>query len=291
MAMPRPTPEIERKVILQMQQIGISPKEISRQLGRSYGTVLRILKQESVSTARRGPWDFLTEAQKNQCKKDYERGYCLSYLQIVYGVLSQRIQKEMGLAGAKNPSQHTTGIERLHDCRDAVVEDYKTDTVGTREMARRFGVHEGTMRTFLQQEVGLKQRGAQPGALNAMNKGRQIDSKDRDSGKYWARRTVELALGRKLEKGWVIHHMNENPTDQRQSNLWLFPGPTSHGRYHAQQLERLAAGGVIPASQTALENDGLWLPRLVDLLMSEPDKVEQLLSCTLESQQNLQQAS
>ncbi len=212
---------------------------------------------------------------------DYRRGYSLAYLKSVYGVQTSRLSKEF--EGIPVPSQHKTGIERLLDLAAYVLEDYTEGAIGVREAARRFGVHEGTMQVFLQQRGVLKSRGAQPGIDNPQSKARQqVDSTDRDSGKYWARRTVELALGRKLPKGWVIHHMNENPRDQRQSNLWLFPLAQLHGAYHQRQSESLAAGGRVAASQTALENGGLWLPQLLAQLASSPETVERLLSCTPE---------
>lgn len=270
----------ERSWIVQMHKAGVDSKTIAAQIQRSYGTVLRILKESRVETSRRGPWDLLADEQKNQCKKDYQRGYCTSYLSKIYGVTPQRLLQEFQKSDLQSPTNRVTGIEKLHDCREAVIHDYTTDSIGMREVARRFGVHEGTVRVFLEQEVGIKARGGQPGEMNGMTKGRQVGQSDRDHGKYWARRTVEIAIGRKLAKGWVIHHMNENPRDQRQSNLWLFPNSESHGTYHARQLDRLAAGGLIPASQTASENGGLWLPELLALAKSEPDKAEQLLSCT-----------
>lgn len=254
--------------------------------------MMRVLKSDRMSTTRRGEWDLLTEEQRQKCKTDYQRGYSLNYLSSVYGVGLTKIKKKMVAAGLESPSVHQSGIEKLYDCRDAVIHDYTTDAVGIREVARRFGVHEGTMKVFLSQHVELKSRGGQPGEMNAASRGRhQVDSSDRDHGKYWARRTVELALGKKLPKGWVIHHMNESPRDQRHSNLWLFPSAHQHRSYHAQQSEHLAAGGLVPASQTASENDGLWLPELLVLLRSEPDKVEQLLSCTQESPTSDQQES
>lgn len=282
--MPAPLGDREKWIIVDLYTKGISPQEICSLKGRSYGTVMRVLKEARISTCRRGPWALLTDEQRNKCKEDYARGYSLHYLSKVYGVTSKKIKDEMTAAGIEGPSKHETGIERLHDCSDAVLHDYTTDAVGIREVARRFGVHEGTMKVFLSQHVELKPRGGQLGEKNAASRGRtNVDSTDRDHGKYWARRTVEIALGRKLETGWVIHHMNESPRDQRHSNLWLFPSAESHRAYHAQQSEILAAGGLIPASQTASKNDGLWLPELLALMKSEPDKVEQLLSCRRES--------
>lgn len=281
----------ERWIIAELHRNGTAPTKIAQMTGRSYGTVMRMLKSSRMSTGKRGPWDFLTEEQKEQCKKDYARGYSRQYLSSVYGVTSERLRNEFEKAGIENPSRHETGIERLNDCRQEVLHDYTTDAVGVREVARRFGVHEGTMKVFLSQHVELKKRGGQPGEKNGASKGKTVDQKDRDHGKYWARRTVELALGKKLPKGWVIHHMNESPRDQRHSNLWLFPTADLHRQYHAQQSEILASGGLIPASQTASENGGLWLPELVVLMKSEPEKVEQLLSCRPESPMLDQQES
>ena len=284
--------QAERWAISEAYKAGMAPQQICELTRRSYGTVMRVLKQGRMSTARRGPWALLTEEQRETCKNDYRRGYSLHYLSGVYGVTSVKIKLEMDAAGIQKPSNDETGIERLHDCRDAAIHDYTTDAVSIRDVARRFGVHEGTMKNFLAQHVELKSQGGQPGEKNAASRSRHhVDSSDRDHGKYWGRRTVELALGKKLPKGWVIHHMNESPRDQRHSNLWLFPSASLHRCYHAQQSEILAAGALIPANQTALENDGLWLPELLVLLRSEPDKVEQLLSCMQETPSSDQQES
>lgn len=277
--------------MLELRQEGKSIQEIARVTERSPGTVARVLRREEMCTRRLGPWDGLSTNQRERAKKDFCRGYSLSYLREVYGVELDRLRSEFAKAGLQKPSQHKTGIERLMDLAPYVLEDYTEGAIGVREAARRFGVHEGTMRVFLQQRGVLKSRGAQPGLENPQSKARQVGSADRDSGKYWARRTVELALGRKLPKGWVIHHMNENPRDQRQSNLWLFPATQLHSAYHMQQSESLAAGGRVAASQTALENGGVWLPQLLVQMQSEPETVEQLLSCTPElPMQDLQES-
>ncbi len=269
--------------MLELRQDGKSIQEIAAAVGRSRTTVARVLRREQVSTRKLGPWDGLSKDQHEMAKSDYARGYSLAYLESVYGVGRKRLCLEFGKAGLQAPSQHRTGIERLLDLAAYVLEDYTEGAIGVREAARRFGVHEGTMQVFLQQRGVLKSRGAQPGIENPQSKARQtIQAADRDSGKYWARRTVELALGRILPKGWAIHHMNENPRDQRQSNLWLFPTAQAHVAYHQQQSESLAAGGTVAASQTALENGGLWLPRLLVLMQSEPETVERLLSYTPE---------
>lgn len=268
--------------MLSLHREGLSVVQIADRMERTRSTVQRALQDAGVGTGRRGPWDHLTPFQQEQARTDYQRGYSVHYLSKLYGVTPARLLREFERAGLQPPSVHLTGYERLLDLAGEVLKDYLEGSVSAREVAKRFGVHEGTMTTFLQAKGVLKSRGAQEGTHNPASKARQVGSKDRDSGKYWARRTVELALGRQLPTGWVIHHMNENPRDQRQSNLWLFPSGGQHSSYHRQQSEILAAGGRVAASQTALENGGLWLPELLALLLSQPDKAEQLLSHTPE---------
>lgn len=44
---------------------------------------------------------------------------------------------------------------------------------------------------------------------------------------------MEKVLGRKLKDREVVHHINENPLDNRPENLMLFPSKADHSRYHA----------------------------------------------------------
>lgn len=215
--------------------------------------------------------ETLPEGWLEQVRRDYRYGYTLQHLGRVYGVTYGTLGK--WLSDVEPPSRHTTGYERLVDLRENVLRDYLEEGVGMRELKWRFGVHEGTMRSFLQAQGVLKTRGAQQGEHNPQSKAGRVTSKERDAGKYWARRVVEQVLGRPLAQEWVIHHMNECPTDQTPSNLWLFPSTSLHSQYHQRQRENLTSGGQLSPSRLALDIGGLWWPQILDRLQDEPETV------------------
>lgn len=216
-------------------------------------------------------WETLPPCRREVLVEDLQKGYSLFYLEQKHQISRAALGRWVEVYELARGSERTTGIEKLVELKEFVLSDYLEEGVGMRELKFRFGVHEGTMRTFLQMQGVLKGRGGQQGALNPQSKGRQVEIADRDSGKYWARRAVELTLGQKLPTGWVIHHMNECPTDQTMGNLWLFRGANQHSLFHQRQRENLTAGGQLPASRLAKDNGGLWLPEILDRLGCEPD--------------------
>ena len=59
-----------------------------------------------------------------------------------------------------------------------------------------------------------------------------------DSGIPVHRYVAERKLGRKLEKGEVVHHINRNKNDNRRANLWVFKSQKAHDTTHRRDKKR-----------------------------------------------------
>lgn len=60
------------------------------------------------------------------------------------------------------------------------------------------------------------------------------------------RLVMEESLGRPLTPQEVVHHINEQPGDNRIENLFLFPNATEHRRHHGKRRVRDALGRLLP---------------------------------------------
>ena len=59
-----------------------------------------------------------------------------------------------------------------------------------------------------------------------------------DSGILVHRYVAERKLGRKLEKGEVVHHRNRDKEDNRRANLWVFKSQKQHDSAHRRDKKR-----------------------------------------------------
>lgn len=56
----------------------------------------------------------------------------------------------------------------------------------------------------------------------------------KDTGILVHRHMAEMKLGRPLQRGEVVHHINRNKQDNRPSNLFVFASQQAHWKAHKQ---------------------------------------------------------
>lgn len=263
-------PETVDRILLLRQQ-GRTGSEIAREVGCSISTACRVLKGHRPQK-QPSQWELLPGEVREEILQANAKGYSTSYLSRQYGIAYKRLLREL----PHNPVAGTTGLKKLESVEKELIEEYQKTSVGVREIAKRYGVQERTLQSFLQMRGLLKARGGQTGEHNPQKKEGRTGC---DNDRYWARQVVETSLGQKLPTGFVIHHMNEVPGDQTLSNLWLFQCNADHLKYHQWQLVNLQQGGLLVPNQLATRAGGLWLPQILALLASEPDTTVHDLLC------------
>lgn len=81
---------------------------------------------------------------------------------------------------------------------------------------------------------------------------------------YYRRQSYEIAaicMGQPIPSGTIIHHMNENPNDNRPENLALFPSAHHHAKFHQQAIRLQRSGLPVDTIQLVLESGGQMLPQ------------------------------
>jgi len=80
---------------------------------------------------------------------------------------------------------------------------------------------------------------------------------------YYRRQAYEVAaicLGQPVPKGWIIHHVNANPRDNRPENLLLFESQGEHAAYHILLIDLRQTDPQVDSIRVALENGAQALP-------------------------------
>jgi predicted transcriptional regulator len=127
-----------------------------------------------------------------------------------------------------------------------------------RQLGKAFGVQSELIRRRLRRAKVSRRVGGAKAEKNYQWKGGK-----KGTMHEFRRQAYEVAaicLGRPLPRAWVIHHLDEDPTNNDPSNLVLFRSQRLHCAYHQQLLRLQIAGQPGGAIQLALESGAVALP-------------------------------
>lgn len=153
---------------------------------------------------------------------------------------------------------------------DDVIQMYRSGMY-CREIGAQFGVDEEYIRDALaRRNIPRRNRGFQAGTRNQQWKGGRSHTVH-----FHRRRAYEVAaicLGQPTPQGSIIHHLDENPSNNQPRNLVLFPSQRHHSTYHQRLLAIQRANLEVDTIQLAIESGGRVLPQPLIPIVFEPDK-------------------
>jgi len=145
--------------------------------------------------------------------------------------------------------------------REDVLKDYQ-DGMPIEELCQKHHISTSHLHRLRKQfDVPLRPRPRLTGEKNGQYKhGLGNRQQERDYSPF-PHQVVAACLGHVVPRGWQIHHLDEDPTNNQPENLVIFPSKSAHAHYHQQLLKTQRAGLEVNASQLVLENGGWMLPQ------------------------------
>lgn len=144
--------------------------------------------------------------------------------------------------------------------RDGIVSDYQAGKP-LQEILRTHGVSPSMLHRMRQAAgVPLRDRPKLTGMRNAQYK-HGMGSRGLDRKPWLTKQVAAICLGHVLPAHWLVHHMNEDPRDNRPENLAVFRTKSAHARYHQRLLRLQQKGLAVDASRVVSETGGMMLPK------------------------------
>lgn len=143
---------------------------------------------------------------------------------------------------------------------DTIAQEYQSGQ-STIALGRKYGVDPEVIRHRLKR-IGIGRR--QPGGHSLTgSKNHQWKGGYQQPMHYYRRQSYEVAaicLGQPLPRGVVIHHLDEDPTNNHHTNLWLFESQGHHSSYHQKLLAILRQDGQVEPTRLLTEIGAVALP-------------------------------
>lgn len=131
--------------------------------------------------------------------------------------------------------RHGSGHVRRLPFTEADLEEmerlYVVEGLSTPQIASRFKCLSGSISSRLNAR-GLKLKARPKPAIPYLS-----NAYVRIRGKKWCRRVAEEILGRPLQPGECVHHINGDKTDDRPENLEVLPSHSAHMQKHRAERE------------------------------------------------------
>ena len=242
---------------------GASLQEISEAVGHSMSWATRVLKENNRSAKERrypnASWD------EEAILKDYQNGMALIELREKYDIGSTTFYRLLKKRGVKTRRNWKDREERQNNYAqvdwDDVIAAYQ-DYVRIDKIEVKYKVS----RTTLYQELrirGIPKRGAghNSSGLDSPRWKHGQGHRDSERDPMLTKQVAAICLGHVVPRGWHIHHMSEDLSDNRPENLAVFRNGSDHSNYHRQEEYLQQRDLPIDTNQLVLENDGIVLRR------------------------------
>jgi len=143
--------------------------------------------------------------------------------------------------------------------RDGILEDYQSGVYIKEIFAKHNISPTHFYRLRKKSGIPLRPRPSMAGKKNGQYK-HGLGGRQHERNRTLVQQVAALCLGHVVPEGWIIHHIDGEPSNNCPENLAVFPSRSAHGRCHQQLLRLQREGLEVNATQLVLENDGWLLP-------------------------------
>lgn len=259
------------------QKNGQNALAVSRETGVTYKRVLRVLAENQLKESQDGR---IANSEQTRDQKYLhiievykQNGGSKRAVSRILNCTRNTVQKALD-AYPVNPSEivypeyFVKNKPFPDEVKQEIIERYIKGE-STVQLGREFGRDPDMIRKLLT-------KNGVPARKNGKPFGRKNGRTERHH--YFAKQAylvAEVCLGRLVCNDEVVHHHDENPSNNNPRNLWLFPNNQSHSGYHSRKAHLELSVLSKESIHLAREYGGFPLLEMIDQTLKLPDKVYQ----------------